>query len=106
MDYEDMIKALEHIQGYAPSKEIERELLIPSRTGPDTVMKLEDRQYVMTLVGGDQLTVARIRGAQGNSDKSEERFDGLLPVAEDWHAKMCFMEVRLTSNCWWQLVFT
>lgn len=51
----------------------------------------------MTLVGGDQLTVARIRGAQkirGNSEKSEDRFDGLLPVAEDWHTKMCFMEVR------------
>ena len=44
------------------------------------------------------MTVARIRGAQmirGNSETSEERFEGLLPVAEDWHAKMCFLEVRI-----------
>ena len=98
MKYEEIIQALEHIQQYSPSKEVERELVIPNQTGRDTVIKLKDKQYTMTLVGGDQLTVARIRGSQrirGNSDTSEERLDGLLPVAEDWHAKMCFMEVRL-----------
>ena len=82
---------------YVPSKEVERELTIPNKTGPDTIMKVIDQQYyAMTLVGGDQLTVARIRGAQrirGNSETSQQRFDGLLPVAEDWHAKMCFLEV-------------
>ena len=44
------------------------------------------------------MTVARIRGAQmirGNSETSEQRSEGLLPVAEDWHAKMCFLEVRI-----------
>ena len=62
----------------------------------EATIKLKDKQYAMTLVGGDQLTAARMHGAQkirGNSERSEERFDGLLPVAEDWHAKMCFMEV-------------
>ena len=37
-----------------------------------------------------------MRGAQkicGNSETSEDRFDGVLPVADDWHAKLCFMEV-------------
>ena len=24
-----------------------------------------------------------------------DRFDGLLPVAEDWHAKVCLLEVRV-----------
>ena len=50
---------------------------------------------MMTLVGGDQVTVARIRGAQrirGNSETSQ-RLEGILPVAEDLHAKMCFLEV-------------
>ncbi|KAL5482242.1 hypothetical protein EMCRGX_G022542 [Ephydatia muelleri] len=44
-------------------------------------------------LGGDQLTIARIRGSQSilsNSDNGEERF---VPVIEDWHTKMCFMEV-------------
>ena len=41
-------------------------------------MKVSDQQYAMTLVGGDQLTVGRIRGAQrirGNSVTSQQRFD-------------------------------
>ena len=94
--YEDMIKCLEDIQVYVPSKEVEREVTIPNKTGPDTIMKIRDQQHMMTLVGGDQVTVARIRGAQrihGNSETSQQRLDGILPLAEDWHAKMCFLEV-------------
>ena len=74
-----------------------RELVVPNSTGQDTVIKLKDKQYAMTLVGGDQ----RIGGSQkirGNSDTSEERLDGLLPVAEDWHAKVCYMEVRVMTS--------
>ena len=96
MEYQDMMKILEHVQTYAPSKEVEREFTVPGKTGSEATITITDKQYAMTLIGGDQLTVARKRGAQrirGNSENSEERFDGLLPVAEDWHAKMCFMEV-------------
>ena len=64
MQYEEIIPALEHIQQYYPYKEVERELVVPNPTGEDTVIKLKDKQYAMTLVGGDQLTVARIRGSQ------------------------------------------
>ena len=28
------------------------------------------------------------------ADTTGQRFDGLLPAAKDWHAKMCFLEVR------------
>ena len=53
---------------------------------------MEDDQFVMTLVG------VRMQGARrilGNSEKSADWFDGLLPVAEDWHAKVCLLEVRV-----------
>ena len=96
--YEDMIKCLEDIQVYVPSTDIEREVTVPNKSGPDTVMKIRDQQHKMTLVGGDQLTVARMRGAQrirGNSETSQQRLDGFLPVVEDWHAKMCFLEVNI-----------
>ena len=57
-------------------------------------MKIRDQQHV-TLVGGDQVTVARIHDTQricGNVGISQ-RLDRILPFAEDWHAKMCFLEV-------------
>ena len=47
-----------------------------------------------------QLTVARIRDNQGvqlNAENGEEaeRLEGIVPVIEDWHAKMCYMKVSL-----------
>ena len=93
-----MIKVLEKIHVYVPSKDVERIFTVPNEKGPASVITVEDKKYSTLLVGGDQLTVARIRGAQmirGNSETSEQRFDGLLPVCEDWHVKMCFLEVRI-----------
>ena len=61
-------------------------------------LKVNGKKFTTLLVGGDQLTATRIRGAQmirGNSVTSEEHFEGLLPVAEDWRAKMCLLEVRI-----------
>ena len=45
------------------------------------------------LIGGDQLTVARVRGSQDallNSESGMQRVQGLIPVIEDWHTKMCY----------------
>ena len=47
-----------------------------------------DRQFLITLVGGDYLSVARARGAQLIRSTSELKLDGILPVAEDWHASL------------------
>ena len=50
------------------------------------------------LFGGDQLTAARGRGAKKakvHSDSPATRLDGLVPVAEDWHAKLTVLEVRM-----------
>ena len=80
--------------------------MVPEQSGGTTTSRLEDKQYAVTLVEGDQLTVARIRGVQkirGNSETSKQQFDGLLPVAEDRHAKICLLEVghqqNRTSSC-------
>lgn len=90
--YEDIIEILQHVHKYVPSKTVDRELKLPD----EETMKYTEQHYAVTLVGGDQLTVARIRGAhriRSNSTKSEDRLDGLLPVAEDWHSNMCLLQV-------------
>ena len=48
------------------------------------------------LFGGDQLTVCRSRAAQSarcNDDVPIERLEGLIPVVEDWHARLTLMRV-------------
>ena len=49
-------------------------------------------------MGGDCLSVTRARGAQyirRTSELAVHRLDVFLPVAEDWHAKLCLLEVLL-----------
>ena len=48
--------------------------------------------------GGDQLTVARIKSAKRLCEDSQHdarHLDGFIPVVEDWHTKVCLLEVRL-----------
>ena len=78
---------------------------VPKRSYQVTYHLPEDGDFVVTencfhrtLFGGDQLTVCRSCSAQSarcNDDISEERFDGLIPVIEDWHARMTLMRVRV-----------
>ena len=61
-------------------------------------MTLWKTNHVSTLLGGDYLSVARAREAQyirRSSELKENRLDGMIPVAEDWHTKVCFPEVSI-----------
>ncbi len=65
----------------------------------------EDKSYIPTLVGGDYLSVTRAREEKhstlwhiATSDLKENRLDGMIPMAEDWHAKVCLLEVSTYKN--------
>ena len=54
----------------------------------------------MILIG-DQLTLKHARGSkkiQSNSKYMDDKLEGLLPVAEDWHTKVVQLEVINTST--------
>ena len=89
-----MTNILTHIQGYVPCKQTEK--LLDAEPFTQT-----DYQLFTTLVDGDQLSAARARNCVMIQDNAENNFDklnGLLPVVEDWHVKVCLIEVR-TFNC-------
>ena len=51
---------------------------------------------VIFLFGGDQLTACKSRAAQTarcNDDNPVERLEGLIPVVEDWHARLTLTRV-------------
>lgn len=90
--HEGMIAIAEHAHKYVPVKQVKRVLSVPGEEN----IQIEDEDYWSTLFGGDLLSVVRTRGVQrirSNSDTRKGKLDGLLPVAEDWHEKLCFMEV-------------
>ena len=89
-NYEDMTEILEHDQTYVPSISCEKNI-------PGTGIA-QDQKFVTSLVGGDYLSVARARGAQlirSTSELIKHSLGGMLPVAEDGYAKVCFMEASL-----------
>lgn len=91
--YEDMISIMEHNHQYVPTTTTNLEIELPA---VDEKLKVEKTEFHTILFGGDQLTAKRARGSQMircNSITSTQQINGLLPTAEDWHAKLCFLEV-------------
>ena len=69
---------------------------------PKRISENGSHQFVRRcLFGGDLLTCERARNSQRHTQDGKEaleRLEGLLPVAEDWHMKICFFEVLYTSD--------
>ena len=55
-----------------------------------------DTSFFTVLLGGDQLTVARAKGAQAmmaSHDRPSDHLEGIIPIVEDWHSRMTLMRV-------------
>ncbi len=93
--YEGMTAILDWIHKYIPAKCVDTKDKIP---GSDLE---REKIFIPTLVGGDLLSTVRARGAlyiRGGSELEEDRLKGILPVSEDWHGKVCFMEVTIITE--------
>lgn len=91
-----MVDILETLHKYVPTTSSEVGFQHPD-TGEESTLKVDHFKHL--LVGGDQLTVARIRSAQlvrQNSNTSSDRLEGMVPFIQDWHAKLCFLQVNFT----------
>ena len=93
-----MVEILDSIHEYVPTKRTPQEFDIPNEDENDGIehISVPVDHFYHILLGGDQLTVARIRGAQSirnNSENGQSCLGGFIPVAEDWHAKMCYLKV-------------
>ena len=73
----------------------------------DVILKLPDEREIEQRrvkayeigIGGDQLTCARIRGAQGlrrNHDSTDHQLKSYVPFVEDWHS--CLTLVTVSDN--------
>lgn len=88
---DEMIEILKHLHQYVP----EEEVYISSEQR--YVKKCTVHQHKL-LFGGDQLTVARIRGAQTamcNATNSHMKLEGFIPTIQDWHTQVVLVEVYI-----------
>ena len=90
---EEMVDILQELQKFVPSKSETKDVQVPDT---NEVRSLSEIAFHRLLFGGDQLTAKRARDGvriQNNSTNSADRLEGLLPVFEDWHTKVVFLEV-------------
>ena len=87
-----MSKILAHYMELVPTRPSKGHFRLPN----GSILEFDDTKFYSILFGGDQLTVARIRGSQALRDiqeKKVDRLEGIIPVIEDWHARMTLMKV-------------
>ncbi len=90
-----MVAILEHLHQYVPTSAVE---------GTVEISGLSERKVIIDhfhylLFGGDLMTEMRAgtaRNIRSNSERGRDRLEGLLPVVEDWHSKVCLLEVSQT----------
>lgn len=89
-----MVDILDKLHDYVPMETEKKE----EKCSAGNVEVLEAFIHTI-LMGGDQLTSAWIRGAQGirqNASDAKLRLEGLDAFPLDWHAKLNLLEVCYT----------
>ena len=88
-----MVEIIDRLHKYVPTVTRTETTEVPL-IGEQVAVQADYFHHI--LFGGDQLTSARIRGAQrlrSNSDNCRGRLEGFAAVTEDWHAKVCLLGV-------------
>ena len=91
--HEDMVSIMTHLQKYVSMCSKESSVQDPDDNEKYTLV--EDTFHY--LFGGDQLTVERAYGGKKerkNESRGKYQLDGLVPVVEDWHAKVAELHVH------------
>ena len=104
---DEMVSIMSSLHQYLPMRQLSGSVAVPGSSDLETV---DVELLHKTLLGGDQLTVARARGAQSQRENSvhpKGQLSGFIPVVEDWHAKVCLMEVCVEiATCTYEILFT
>ena len=89
-----MVDIMSCLHTYVPTEDYTEQCFIPSS---DSTVQVPKAVFHPIIIGGDQLTASRARGAKKakvHADSPVSRLEGLIPVAEDWHTKLNLLEVR------------
>ncbi len=91
-----MIDALDILHHNVPTKRTTHDFQLAS----GEPYPIEIHRFHHLLIGGNQLTVARVRGARrlrSNSNDGTARLEGLEPAVEDWHTRVIFLQVSVSE---------
>ena len=94
-----MISILEELHKYVPKITTTTQVKVIQNDETEEESTIYEDNVHRILLGGDQLTAARVRGAQrirSNSERTLHKLTAFEAVCEDWHAKGIILSV---SEC-------
>ena len=89
---DQMCQILDNLHIYCPKVPSVEEHLLPDGES----YTFNSVAILDILFGGDQMTCVRARTAKllrSSHDNPENALHGIVPVVEDWHARMCLLRV-------------
>lgn len=89
----EMAEILDNLNQYIPVHESTINSTIEGKS-----YEFDNSKLIQILLFGDQLTVARSRGAaalRNDDSTSMNRLEGFVPAVADWHARMCLLQVMI-----------
>ena len=89
---DEMCNIMTELHKYVPDKPCQLNFELPD----GEIYTTSDNALHPILCGGDQLTACRCRGAQSlrcSHESAVDRLEGLVPVVEDWHARLTLVKV-------------
>ncbi len=89
---DEMSHILDAYMDIVPTLPVEGKHVLPNGSS----LAIDNTQFHKILLGGDQLTVARVRGTQAlrfSEEKAVDRLEGVIPLVEDWHTRMTLNKV-------------
>ena len=101
-----MICILEELHKYVPRITTTTQVTVVQDNGAEEESTVYEDVVHRLLLGGHQLTAARIRGAQrirSNSERILHKLTAFEAVCEDWHAKGILLCVSKFSGCSYKL---
>ena len=95
----EMVDIMTDLHQYVPMVSTTQERAISS--GATVTEEILSATFHPIIIGGDQLTAARARSAiksKMNGHTHSQTLSGLVPAAEDWHAKGNFLGVSRAAE--------
>lgn len=83
---------------YQPQSILPHAVSVGEETHEEEVL---DVKCHSVLFAGGQLTVKQARSARAqrnNSENARGKLEGFVPLAQDWHAGLCFLQVRMSQH--------
>uniref|UniRef100_A0A1X7TVE2 Uncharacterized protein n=1 Tax=Amphimedon queenslandica TaxID=400682 RepID=A0A1X7TVE2_AMPQE len=93
--HDKVVDIMAHLQQHVSTHFIES-LIIDPETNEEVAVTMDNFHFILFRVNRFKVERARVTKKQNNDSRGKNRLVRLVSVIEDWHAKVCFLKVKIS----------